>query len=182
MPIHPEDHRTFQSINSDLEEIQDAIKSNYLILCISKLRPREECNHGRWTQCEGTLKVQAKHQLVVVIVKMFEGRRSTDAEDKESWHEKLLPQIMGRTNHQGYFQPDPKKKILAAIPKEDVPVINITSFQIISAISYKPGDKPVIYKAQVLALAKLGHTSDHVITQNGVTKNLTFSELSRKQH
>ncbi|XP_028906993.1 transketolase [Ornithorhynchus anatinus] len=126
---------------------------------------------------------QAKHQPTAVIAKTFKGRGIAGVEDKEAWHGKPLPKNMAEQIVQEInTKIQSKKKILAALPEEDAPVVNIKNIRMSSPPNYKAGDKVATRKAYGVALAKLGHASDRVIALDGDTKNSTFSELFKKEH
>ncbi|XP_043823059.1 transketolase [Dromiciops gliroides] len=126
---------------------------------------------------------QGKHKPLAVIAKTYKGRGISGVEDKESWHGKPLPKNMAeQVIEEIYGQIQSKKKILATLPKEDAPAVNITNIRMPSPPNYKLGDKMATRKAYGMALAKLGHASDRVIALDGDTKNSTFSELFKKEH
>ncbi|XP_038628776.1 transketolase isoform X1 [Tachyglossus aculeatus] len=126
---------------------------------------------------------QAKHQPTAVIAKTFKGRGIAGVEDKEAWHGKPLPKNMAEQIVQEInTKIQSKKKILAALPEEDAPVVNIKNIRMSSPPNYKAGDKVATRKAYGVALAKLGHANDRVIALDGDTKNSTFSELFKKEH
>ncbi|XP_072455167.1 transketolase isoform X2 [Notamacropus eugenii] len=126
---------------------------------------------------------QGKDKPLAVIAKTYKGRGISGVEDKESWHGKPLPKNMAeQVIEEIYSQIQSKKKILATLPKEDAPTVNIANIRMPSPPNFKLGDKLATRKAYGMALAKLGHASDRVIALDGDTKNSTFSELFKKEH
>ncbi|XP_020836126.2 transketolase [Phascolarctos cinereus] len=126
---------------------------------------------------------QGKHKPLAVIAKTYKGRGISGVEDKEAWHGKPLPKNMAeQVIEEIYSQIQSKKKILATLPKEDAPTVNITNIRMPSPPNFKLGDKLATRKAYGMALAKLGNASDRVIALDGDTKNSTFSELFKKEH
>ncbi|XP_051834844.1 transketolase [Antechinus flavipes] len=126
---------------------------------------------------------QGKHKPLAVIAKTYKGRGISGVEDKELWHGKPLPKNMAeQAIEEIHSQIQSKKKILATLPKEDAPAVNITNIRMPSPPNYKLGDKLATRKAYGMALAKLGQASDRVIALDGDTKNSTFSELFKKEH
>ncbi|KAM9101437.1 transketolase [Sarcophilus harrisii] len=126
---------------------------------------------------------QGKNKPLAVIAKTYKGRGISGVEDKDSWHGKPLPKNMAeQAIEEIQSQIQSKKKILATLPKEDAPAVNITDIRMPSPPNYKIGDKLATRKAYGMALAKLGQASDRVIALDGDTKNSTFSELFKKEH
>ncbi|XP_036594947.1 transketolase isoform X2 [Trichosurus vulpecula] len=126
---------------------------------------------------------QGKDKPLAIIAKTYKGRGISGIEDKESWHGKPLPKNMAeQVIEEIYSQIQSKKKILATLPKEDAPTVNITNIRMPSPPNYKLGEKLATRKAYGMALAKLGNASDRVIALDGDTKNSTFSEFFKKEH